>query len=256
MREENSHLELDGIPRSTIHELRSPLTSIRGYTQLLMRGERSIAQTQRAYETVLRETDRLAGMLDQLARLAEMNTAAGAERNVQLDLSRAVEAELGQARIRWPEHVFLFERAGSVDVVAGVRRLSGLLRDLLDNAAGYSPSGSTIRTTLTARPGQACLTVQGQGIGIPDEELEKVFLLFERGSNAYQAGPAAGRGLGIGLFLARAAAESWGGRLWAENDLTRGTALHLELPGADSESVTTGPAWRPEPPESRRRPSR
>jgi two-component system OmpR family sensor kinase len=224
---------LEGIPRSAIHELRTPLTSIRGYAQLLLLGARTPEQTRRAMEIIFRESDRLARMLDQLAKVAE--TAYGP---ADLDLSRFDLAQLAevavlQARSRWPAHTMLYKKASSsLEVIADKRRIGELLAILLDNAVLYSPAGSTVESSAAACDRLACVAVQDQGIGIPQDDLETIFLCFTRGSNVSRAGPASCRGLGVGLFLACAIATQAGGRLWAESVPGQGSTFHLALPRA------------------------
>ena len=221
---------LNGIPRSTIHELRTPLTAIRGYAQLLLRGVKSPEQAQRAYETIFHESERLAGMLNQLSKVAEATLGTVEVAPTRFDLAQLTSAAVEQARGRWPEHTFVLRAGPSVEVVADPRSLSEVLSSLFDNAAGFSRPASMIESWLGADERQACVAVRDQGIGIPPEELELVFECFWRGSNAAQAGPRVSRGLGVGLFLARAAATLAGGRIWAESELDRGSIFHLVLP--------------------------
>jgi signal transduction histidine kinase len=221
---------LNGIPRSTIHELRTPLTAIRGYAQLLQRGVRSPEQTERAYATIFRESERLAGMLDRLARVAETMLGSEDAQPVRLDLGRQAARAVDEARQRWPEHVFVYEAREEIEIVVDPRDLAEALGILLDNAALYSAPGSTVEVSVGSHDRESCLAIRDTGIGIPPDEREAVFLCFERASNVAQAGPAASRGLGIGLFLARAMATQAGGRLWAESELGLGSTFTLALP--------------------------
>ena len=221
---------LNGIPRSTIHELRTPLTAIRGYAQLLLRGVKSPEQAQRAYETIFHESERLAGMLNQLSKVAEATLGTVEVTPTRFDLAQLTSAAVEPARARWPEHTFVHRAGPSVEVVADPRSVSEVLSSLLDNAAGFSSPASRIETWVGSDERQACVAVRDRGIGIPPEELELVFECFWRGSNVAQAGPRTSRGLGVGLFLARAAATLAGGRIRAESELNRGSTFHLVLP--------------------------
>ena len=138
---------LTGLPRSTIHDLRTPLTSIRGYAQLLMRGVRSEEQAQRAYLTIFREAERLAFMFDQLSKVADVRLGNAHPAPLRFELGELAASQVEQARARWPEHQFVLRSGRPGDVLADPRRIGELIGTLLDNAAGYSPPGSTIQVT-------------------------------------------------------------------------------------------------------------
>jgi signal transduction histidine kinase len=225
--------KLTGLPRATIHQLRTPLTSIRGYAQLLLRGARSPEQQQRAHETILRESDRLARMLDCLARAAEARLGDAEGRPTSLELGDLARMATEQARRRWPERRFELQAGEPLRVLADPQQLEAAVGYLLENAVAFSEPDSPIVTTVRRRAQDAHLTVCDEGIGIPPDELERIFECFVRGSNAGQAGPSQSLGLGLGLYLARAAVERAGGRLWAENNPAPGATVHLSLPLAD-----------------------
>lgn len=221
---------LTGLPRATIHQLRTPLTAIRGYAQLLSRGVRDPEQQQRACQTILRESDRLAQMLDQLSRSAEVRLGSLEQRPALLELGDLARSAVNGAARRWPEHRFSLRDEAPVWVYADPQQLAAVLGHLLDNAAAFSEPGSEVETTVASRQDQAEVRVCDEGIGIPADELEQIFECFVRASNASQAGPSRSLGLGVSLYLARAAAELAGGRVWAENNARQGATFHLELP--------------------------
>ena len=221
---------LNGIPRATIHDLRTPLTSIRGYAQLLLRGVKTEEQARRAHETIFREAERLARMLDQLSRVADVELEARDPEPVRFDLSETMAAAVDEARRNWPEHTFAYRQGPPVEVVADSRYIREALATLLDNAAGYSEAGSTVAVKVAAEDEMACVAIRDHGIGIPPDELDSIFESFRRASNATRAPSQGARGLGISLFLARAAVNEAGGRIWAESEPDAGTTFHLALP--------------------------
>ncbi|NMP24311.1 sensor histidine kinase [Sulfobacillus harzensis] len=105
-------------------------------------------------------------------------------------------------------------------------RLEAVIRNLVDNAVKYSPSGSTIRIELAPHTEGLHLRVADEGLGIPSHDLPRVFDGFFRGSNL----PATQGGMGLGLYLCRQIIERHGGRIWAESQEGRGTTFHVVLP--------------------------
>jgi signal transduction histidine kinase len=220
----------NGLPRSTIHELRSPLTSIRGYAQLLLRGANSQEQAERACETIVRESDRLAGFLDQLSLLADVTIGQRPSGAARFDLDDLLNSTVAQSTARWPDHNFVYTVRACAEVEADRIRIGQLLACLLDNAAAYSHPGSTIEAWVELEGREAVAAVRDEGIGIPTEEREAVFECFRQASNAWKADLNSSRGLGVSLFLARAAAAEAGGRIWADSELERGSTFYLVLP--------------------------
>jgi signal transduction histidine kinase len=217
------------------HELRTPITSINGFSELLRRELHGAARNP---ERITRFVDRLAGAGSRLAALVED----------MLDVSRI---RLGQLPLRLAPFdlaalvrrvVLSYEEQHGDDrhpvvtilppepcvVVADEDRLEQVLTNLLDNAVKYSPHGGEIRLALETTPGAVRLTVSDPGIGLPPDELETIFKPFGRAVNALADNLP---GLGLGLFICRNIVERHGGRIWAESaGEHRGTTIVVWLP--------------------------
>lgn len=224
---------LRGLPRSAIHDLRTPLTSIRGYAQLLLRGVRSEEQARRAHETIFREAERLGRMFDQLSKVAEASLGQSRTAMVRFDLAQVVDHAVEDARARWPEHTFEYVMAEPATVQTDPRCVQEALAAILDNAAGFSEAGSRVRVSVELEDGRARISIADEGIGIPTDELERVFDCFSRATNVASAPIVACRGLGVGLFVAQSAATAAGGSLSIESEPDVGSTAHLALPLAD-----------------------
>jgi two-component system phosphate regulon sensor histidine kinase PhoR len=107
------------------------------------------------------------------------------------------------------------------------RRLTRLLGNLLDNAVKYSPLGGEVRVQVGRRAGQALLSVEDQGVGIPEEDLIRIFERFQRGHNVATGQIA---GTGIGLASVRHIVESHGGSVSAVNAPSGGAIFCVQLP--------------------------
>jgi two-component system sensor histidine kinase VicK len=113
-----------------------------------------------------------------------------------------------------------------------------VLRNLLSNAVKYSPNGGTITVQGRKDEGRLLIQVSDQGIGIPEEDLDKVFERFYRVENEITQNI---RGVGLGLPVCRGIVEAHGGRIWAESTLGVGSVFSFTLPiGDGSESHPDG----------------
>lgn len=224
------------------HELKTPLTSIKGFAQLLQRDlarhpgyDRGLgpARAQRHLGAMLEQLDRLGGLVDELLDVTRIEAGRLELRRERCDLAVLVAAAVERADLAAADgrRHFLLDIAH--DRLTGYwdrGRLDQVLLNLLDNAVKYSPAGGTVRVTLAARRGQALLTVADEGIGVPAAQLDSLFEPFARAANALA--PDYG-GLGLGLYIARRIVEQHGGRIWAESAEGRGSAFHVTLPLAE-----------------------
>jgi signal transduction histidine kinase len=226
------------------HELRSPLTSVKGYAQLLMRQARRHALP----ETVMRSTESIE---QQAARISEMidelHDAARIRRNrLELLLSPVDLVPIVRQQVeRWakltPEHTFSLEIEDEALIGEwDPHRVTQIVRDLLDNATRFSPTGGPVEVRLGRAGDEALLAVRDHGIGIPPEDRERIYEYLYRV-------PAAERrnlsGLGLGLFVSGVIAQRLGGRLWLEWSHTGepgedgGSEFRLALPLAPPEEL-------------------
>jgi signal transduction histidine kinase len=102
-----------------------------------------------------------------------------------------------------------------------------VLRNLLENAAKYSPRGARIELTAEVQADEVRITVADRGEGIPPEDLDRVFEPFYRSPAAVQSGA---QGAGLGLAVCRRLVELCGGGIWAQNRRSGGSAFHVTLP--------------------------
>jgi signal transduction histidine kinase len=209
------------------HELRSPITSIRGLAQLLQRRQAQMEPERiaAALATIGEETEQMAVLVDELLDVSRIRTGRLALTLQPCDLvalirtaiARVAPQRAGAIRLHAPEQL----------VVDGdSSRLLQVLTNLIDNAAKYSDAHAAIDVTALGDGGWATVAVRDRGIGIPQEALERVFERFYRAENAAaQAG-----GLGLGLYICREIVERHGGMLTASSAPGEGSLFTLRLP--------------------------
>jgi two-component system, OmpR family, sensor kinase len=112
--------------------------------------------------------------------------------------------------------------------VAETDRLQQVLLNLIENADKYSPPGRPISLELTRNDAELCISVRDQGIGIPPEDIPKVFDRFHRGRNAIEHE----RGSGLGLSVVKLLVEAMGGSIDVDSEIAVGSRFHIHLPAA------------------------
>lgn len=235
--EEHAARRLKDVLLSTAsHELRTPVTTIKGTAELLLRtlelrGAVDAAQLARRLETIRHEADRLVLLSTDLLDASRLQAGTLPLRLEAHALHDIVTACIHRQHELLGEHtrhqIVIESTAASVPVVVERARLEQVLANLLDNAVKYSPEGGTVVVTTGVSDGQAYVHVADAGIGIPAADIPKVFMPFYRGSNA-----ATERfmGLGLGLYLSKALVEALGGSLTVQSQEGVGTTFTMTLP--------------------------
>ena len=203
------------------HELRTPVTSIYGGTQVLLRrGARLDPETRdELLVSVAFEAERLQRMIENLVAMARIERGSdfGDTRPVLID--RIIPQLVERERALWPEVTIEYVAGGPVQMVAADEEyLAQIMRNLLSNAAKYSGPGSTVRVSIEDGDGEVIVRVQDDGPGIAEEDAEHLFGLYYR--SAHQASTAPGAG--IGLFVCRQLVAAMGGKIWAKSLPERG----------------------------------
>ena len=213
---------------TVVHELRQPLTVIRGQLQL---GRRHIGgdptRVQTAIDLSIAQVDRMTRLLGDLLDSARLAANALELRTGPLDLASVVAAavathdagDVHRITFRWPH--------GPVMVIGDADRIAQILDNLLSNAIKYSEPELPIEVTLTLKGAEVELRVADHGLGIPADELARLFTPFYRASTAVSVA-----GTGLGLHISRRLAERQGGRLWLEASSGAGSVFALALPVA------------------------
>jgi two-component system sensor histidine kinase MprB len=201
------------------HELRTPLTSLRTNFEVLMRpGPLPEDSRRRLERDVHRQFDELAALVGDIVELARDGQSPGEEDDVRLDIlvAEAVErAERNSADVD-------FRLTPRPTLVRGVpARLDRAVRNLLDNAAKWSPRGEVVEVEV----GEGVVTVRDHGPGIADDDMPFIFDRFYRSAEARSM-----PGSGLGLAIVRQVAEAHGGHVSVEAPADGGTRFVLSLP--------------------------
>ncbi|MGC8779858.1 MAG: sensor histidine kinase [Anaerolineae bacterium] len=217
------------------HELRTPVTVITGYLELLLDGDSgALTDRQREYLALIRESaDHLLALTQEMLDLLRIETGRIELRLQPVDPRELICSVIGeyQTRIAERRHRLTTTLADGLPAIrCDPQRASQILGNLLANAIKYTPPGGEIwlEVAPAAEAGFLQINVRDTGVGIPMAEQKRVFSRFFRASSAAEADTVGG--FGFGLYVARALAELHGGRLWLESVAGRGVVVHVTFP--------------------------
>jgi len=218
------------------HELKAPLTALKGGAQLLrrrqLRGQLDPDRLIGGLDTLIRSIDRLSTLTDDLLDVARLRTGQLPLIAQPLDLTPLPADAVAVIRDRedGDDRLTLDADPALPPVLADGARIEQVIDNLLDNAIKYSPDGGVVAVTVRAEGAGVSMGVRDTGIGLPPEASELIFEPFGRASNAATSTLP---GMGLGLFICRSIVERHGGWIRAESaGEGRGTTMTFWLPWA------------------------
>jgi two-component system, OmpR family, phosphate regulon sensor histidine kinase PhoR len=211
------------------HELKTPLTSIRGFTETLIDDEPPEPLRRQFLEKVRRNTLRLQRLVDDLLDLSRLEAGRWTLDPHPVDVAAAArdawQSLEGAAAVKGVG----FEAEGEALALADDQALAQIFENLFDNALRYTPSGGRVRVAIEGPGPSVRVAVADSGSGIPARSLPRIFERF------YRADPARSReegGTGLGLAIVRHLVQGMGGEVSAESELGQGTTVRFTLPPA------------------------
>lgn len=224
------------------HELRGPLTALRGEVEVALRRERDPEEYRRVLASSLQEVDRLTQLAEDLLTLARSDAGVMQPRLQVTELSAraAAVAERLAHRAEAKGIGLHVEPTTPTEALVDPGLIDQLLWNLVENAIKFTPSGGRVEVRLAVADGEVTLEVRDTGPGLPDDAVERVFERFYRADPARTpAGNASGTGLG--LSIVRAIAEVHGGRVRAFNAARDGAVFEVTFPAEPGQARSEPP---------------
>lgn len=225
-----------------VHDLRQPLTKIRGYAQLADRAldqpASDVSRVKGGLSRIIAATDELQSLLATLVDASRTALGALVLHLTHTNLSTVFSETIAQLPSDIAERVTVHIPTGIDETGWWDReRLCQVLTNLLTNAEKYSPPGTPITVTVEGDDAMVIVGVRDEGIGIPADDLPQLFDRYFRARNATDRGT---EGLGLGLYLCRGIVAAHGGRIWAESGgPDQGATIRFMLPRQSGERAAS-----------------
>ncbi len=232
--------ELDQIKSEFIstaaHEMRTPMSVIMGYIELLMDrsqfGDFTAEKQQEFLDAAYRKGKALSQIVDDLFDTSRME--AGLPLPIEkreCDLDNLLCTIVDHFQRHTSKHTFKMCIDGQTMVFADLNKMTQVFENLISNAIKYSPDGGEIEVRSALKDDQLRIDIEDHGSGMSTEECERIFDKFYRADSAKTTVT----GLGLGMSIVKAIVEGHEGRIWVESTLGKGTCVSLEIPArADS----------------------
>jgi two-component system phosphate regulon sensor histidine kinase PhoR len=211
------------------HELRTPLTSIGGFADTLAQGDSSPEDQAKYLDVIVRNVKRMSDLVDDLLILSRIESGSSQLELGEVDAARIAETVILDFEPRFDEAELTvkLEVKGKATCVADLGALEQILMNLVGNAARYSNPGSRVDITIEPKGAMLEVVVADTGIGIPEDDLERIFERF------YRVDAARSRVLGstgLGLSIVKHLVNAQGGKIQVTSRLNVGSAFAFTLP--------------------------
>ena len=210
------------------HELKTPLTTLKGFLQLL-RGKLERQGLPEAVPTLTRmeaQVNRLNKLIDDLLDVSKIQAGRIDYEEEPVDLAALLRETVELLQASSPTHTLLIRGTPQAWILGDQDRLSQMVTNLITNAIKYSPQANQIDLSLAASPTTVTLRVQDYGVGIPKAEQKHIFDRFYRVRDRHQAFS----GLGLGLYITHEIVKQHGGEITVESEEGKGSIFMVSLP--------------------------
>lgn len=209
------------------HELRTPLTTIKGYAQMLRRKLSGDPEGSRFAETIDAQVGRLSRLVDDLLDVTRFARGQFELKQERMEIAPVLEDVVTRFRLVAPNHHLELHLNGAQPSGDWDHdRIEQVMNNLVGNAIKYSPEGGTIAVGTECSHDEVIISVRDQGMGIPEEDQERLFERFFRGSAEGQDI----KGMGLGLYVTKRIVEAHGGTISVHSTSGEGSEFRFTLP--------------------------
>jgi signal transduction histidine kinase len=209
------------------HDLRTPLTRLRGTAELAMQDAGDPVEARAALADCVNESDRVLHLLETLLDISAAEAGALKLNRDRIDARTLTEraVDLYREVAEEKDIAVTLDQPDPVEFSADAIRLGQAVNNLVDNALKYTPAGGRVRLTVRGEPGVVVITVSDNGPGVPVAEREAIFRRLYRGDASRSQ-----RGLGLGLSMVKAIVEAHGGTVSVDDAPEGGARFEIRIP--------------------------
>lgn len=212
------------------HELKTPITSIKAYVQLLMSMYKNDTEDeflQKSLSTVNKQINKLTRLITDLLDISKIESGRLSLNTEEFTLNDLLREIIDEVQHTTTRHDIVFTEHSQLRVNADRDRIAQVITNFLTNAIKYSPESDRVDVSIKSRGDEVRVSVHDYGIGIGSEERQKVFNRFYRveGRNEQTFS-----GFGIGLYVAAEIIRRHNGRIWVESEKGKGSSFYFALP--------------------------
>ncbi len=222
-------LEKDSLPQMHLHELRTPLSIIKGTLEVLIRKPREVSQYEEKISYCISETDRMTKLIDQLLLLARYDTGKISPVKTGFLFSEKIEIVLDRLNPLLEDKRLTVKKeiSGSLTLIADPGMIEIIVENILTNAIKYSGKESSIDVKAVRNESSILFSVKDYGIGMTEQEIKNIFDRFYRAdeSRSSEAG-----GFGLGLAISKKLCDIQDIKINVESTPGQGTIFTLHLP--------------------------
>lgn len=208
------------------HELKTPLTSIKGYTQML---KKNMDETDKSYPIAgktLFHVDKLEKLVNDLLDVSRINSGQMIYKDEIFDFRQLLEESVEDFMNISAKHKIIVQSNADAQIKGDRMRIEQVLNNLINNAAKYSPDADTVVINSQVKDGQLVVSIQDFGIGVDQKDKGSLFKKFYRTQkDLYKF-----QGLGLGLFISGEIIERHTGSIWVESEKGKGSTFYFMLP--------------------------
>jgi len=210
------------------HELKTPLTSLTAYVQILQAKAKTSGDTFAvgALEKAGTQTKKMTTMINGFLNVSRLESGKIHIENQRFDMALLVREVESESILTITSHNVVFEPVEEIFVNADRDKIGQVINNFLSNAVKYSPAGTTINVACVAIDGRATVAVRDEGNGIKPEDQQKLFERYYRVKDQ----PVNIAGFGIGLYLCAEVIHRHNGRIWVESEPGKGSTFYFSLP--------------------------
>jgi len=214
------------------HQLRTPLSAIRWYSDVLMNAKSGkLSAKQKKYvKEIQHGNERMIKLIDVMLNVSRLDAGKIKNNPVKIDVKKLIDdiAKEQKFDIKAKEQKFIFDSEKELPLIfADANMIRMIFQNLISNSIKYTPNNGEIICSIARDDKNLLFKISDTGIGIPKEQQKRVFEKLFRANNAFPHDP---EGNGLGLYVVKASVEGLGGKIWFESEEGKGTTFFVNLP--------------------------